>query len=115
MKFIKFAEQKLAVNEVTAYNKNGRSILQMAFESDYQTLRDAFVDDVVYAVEEHSFDEEGKEVINEYDKTDYCLVLEITDYCNGKLRVTMGKKTANELLEEENAELMFELLTGEEF
>ena len=42
-------------------------------------------------------------------------MLEIIDHCNGEITVTMGKKTANELLEEENAQLMFELLTGEEF
>lgn len=116
MKNIKFESgEVIATNEVSACLKNGRSILKIVLETDYATARQLFNDGVVYAVTETVVDENEQEVTNEYDKTEYCKVLEIADHCNGEITVTMGKKTANELLEEENAQLMFELLTGEEF
>lgn len=116
MKNIKFANGELiATKEVSAFLKNGRSILKIVLETDYATARQLFVDGIVYAVSEIIVDENEQEITNEYDKSEYCKVLEIADHCNGEITVTMGKKTANELLEEENAQLMFELLTGEEF
>ena len=51
----------------------------------------------------------------EYPKTDYIVAGDIIDHRDGTFTVLMGKKTALELLEEENAALLFENLTGEEF
>ena len=116
MKNIKFASGELiATKEVSAFLNNGRSILKIVLETDYATARGLFADGIYYAVRETMVDENGQEAVMEYDKSEYCKVLEIADHCNGEITVTMGKKTANELLEEENAQLMFELLTGEEF
>ena len=116
MKNIKFASgEVIATKEVSAFLKNGRSILKIVLETDYATARGLFSDGISYAVSETAVDENGQETTTEYDKSEYCKVLEIADHCNGEITVTMGKKTANELLEEENAQLMFELLTGEEF
>ena len=49
----------------------------------------------------------------EYDNSDYCVAGDITDHRDGTLSVKMGKPTQIEQLEEENAALLFENLTGE--
>lgn len=116
MKNIKFASSEvIATKEVSAFLKNGRSLLKIVLETDYATARGLFADGISYAVSETVVDENGQETTAEYDKSEYCKVFEIADHCNGEITVTMGKKTATELLEEENAQLMFELLTGEEY
>ena len=43
----------------------------------------------------------------------YNIVCRVADECNGSCTVWMGKKTQVEELEEENAALLFQLLTGE--
>ena len=49
----------------------------------------------------------------EYDNSDYCVAGDITDHRDGTLSIKMGKPTQIEQLEEENAALLFENLTGE--
>lgn len=49
----------------------------------------------------------------EYDNSDFSVAGDITDHRNGTLSVKMGKPTDVEVLEEENAALLFENLTGE--
>jgi len=49
----------------------------------------------------------------EYDNSDFSVAGDITDHRNGTLSVKMGKPTQIEQLEEENAALLFENLTGE--
>lgn len=49
----------------------------------------------------------------EYDNSDYCIAGDIIDHRDGTLSVKMGKPTDVEVLEEENAALLFENLTGE--
>ena len=49
----------------------------------------------------------------EYDNSDYSVAGDIIDHRDGTLSVKMGKPTQIEQLEEENAALLFENLTGE--
>ena len=49
----------------------------------------------------------------EYNNSDYCIAGDIIDHRDGTLSVKMGKPTDVEVLEEENAALLFENLTGE--
>ena len=49
----------------------------------------------------------------EYDNSDFSVAGDITDHRDGTLSVKMGKPTQIEQLEEENAALLFENLTGE--
>ena len=51
----------------------------------------------------------------EYSKELFCVAGDITDHRDGTISILMGKKTDKELLEEENAILLFENLTGEDF
>ena len=56
--------------------------------------------------------------LEEYDNSEYSIAGDIIDHRNGKITVKMGKPTAEELLvilEQENAELLFNNLTGEDF
>lgn len=116
MKYIKLNnDEMIEVIEIRAGIINGRSCLSMTFESDYATLKEKFTEGVQYSVVADEQTDDGENTQAEYDKSDYCLPIKFTDNCNGKFEVIMGKKTATELLEEENAQLMFELLTGEEF
>lgn len=49
----------------------------------------------------------------EYDNSDFSVAGDIIDHRDGTLSVKMGKPTDVEVLEEENAALLFENLTGE--
>lgn len=84
-----------------------RTCLEIKLISDYATLVNAFVDDAVYSI----VDDEG----NIYPQNEFPVACDIVDKRDGTFVVYMGMKTDNELLEEENAELLFQLLTGEEF
>lgn len=56
--------------------------------------------------------------LEEYDNSEYSIAGDIIDHRNGKVTIKMGKSTAEELLlvlEQENAELLFNNLTGEDF
>lgn len=46
---------------------------------------------------------------------DYAILCKMVDRCDGSVMVYMRRKTENEILEEENAALFFQLMTGEEF
>lgn len=59
---------------------------------------------------------ETKEVINEYDNSEYSIAGEITDYRDGTVSIKMGKPTEVETLREqlENAEHAAKILLMEE-
>lgn len=110
MKYIKFGENDIfEVEEVTARVMNSRSCITMAFKLPYEILKEKFVENVSYSVLEERLIEEGAVIedgtVDEYDKTDYCIPVKIIDNCNGTIDVVMGKKTALELVEEENKSL----------
>ena len=59
---------------------------------------------------------ETKEVINEYDNSEYSIAGEITDYRDGTVSIKMGKKTQLETERElrRDAETAAKILLGEE-
>ena len=58
---------------------------------------------------------ETKEVVNEYDNSEYSISGEITDYRDGTVSIKMGKPTETETLraEKADAELAAKILLGE--
>lgn len=58
---------------------------------------------------------ETKEVVNEYDNSEYRISGEITDYRDGTVSIKMGKPTETETLraEKADAELAAKILLGE--
>ena len=58
---------------------------------------------------------DAKEVVNEYDNSEYSISGEITDYRDGTVSIKMGKKTEVELLRETSAdaEQAAKILLGE--
>lgn len=62
---------------------------------------------------------ENKTMVKSYDKSAYCLAGDITDHRDGTITVMAHCKTEGELmveaLEAENAALLFENLTGEDY
>jgi len=110
-----------------------RASKAITLEMTYDEAINLFVDDVTWSIIQDIEDivEEEIEVIDketgekstirkeEYDNSDYCIAGDLVDHRNGLITVYMGKKTDHELevsaLEEENAELLFNNLTGEDF
>lgn len=105
----------------TFRGQNRDCILIVLTNVSYEMIAEKFVDGVLFSVMAY---EEIPNVSGlpsreydyiEYPKTDYIVAGDITDHRDGTFTALMGKKTALELLEEENAALLFENLTGEEF
>ena len=117
-----------------------RSSKAITLEMTYEDAKRIFVDDIKWSIEqevEHMedkhetviIDEETGETedkvtqvpvtkLEEYDNSEYSIAGDIIDHRNGKITVKMGKPTDKELLitlEQENAELLFSSLTGEDF
>ena len=82
-----------------------------------------FTDNAVFSIRqtETRKNDDGSEYDEDvdYPKTDFCILGDIVCHKDGKITVYMGKMTEHELevqaLEEENAELLFNNLTGEDF
>ena len=117
-----------------------RSSKAITLEMTYEDAKRIFVDDIKWSIEqevERMEDKHETVVINEetgetedvvtqvpvikleeYDNSEYSIAGDIIDHRNGKITVKMGKPTDKELLitlEQENAELLFSSLTGEDF
>lgn len=98
-----------------------REVLEIRLSETYQNIRSCFVDNASFCILAY---EELTNVSGlpsreygyvEYPKEGYVVAGDIIDYRDGTMCVIMGKKTQLELLEEENAALLFENLTGEAF
>lgn len=117
-----------------------RSSKAITLEMTYEDAKRIFVDDIKWSIEQEVermedkhetviIDEETGETedavtqvpvikLEEYDNSEYSIAGDIIDHRNGKITVKMGKPTDKELLitlEQENAELLFSSLTGEDF
>lgn len=98
-----------------------RDCLIITTGETYQNVKNRFIDGVQFSVLAY------EELMNvsglpsrefgyvEYEKHDYIIAGEITDNRDGTMTVIIGKKTEIEILEDENALLLFENLTGEVF
>ena len=119
---------------------DNRSSKAITLEMTYEDAKRIFVDDIKWNIEQEVECMEDKHetvIINEetgetedvvtqvpvikleeYDNSEYFIAGDIIDHRNGKITVKMGKPTDKELLitlEQENAELLFSSLTGEDF
>ena len=82
-----------------------------------------FTDNAVFSIRqtETRKNDDGSEYDEDvdYPKNEFCILGDIVCHKDGKITVYMGKMTEHELevqaLEEENAELLFNNLTGEDF
>ena len=116
-----------------------RSSKAITLEMTYADALELFKDNIAWSIiqEVEHFEEKHEEIINEeigeitdkvttipvikleeYDNSEYSIAGDIIDHRNGRVTVKMGKPTAEELLkvlEQENAELLFNNLTGEDF
>lgn len=100
-----------------------REVLRITIiNSTYELISQYFVNDAEYSIRQFDINEETGEELEtytDYDKFEYCLAGDIVDHRDGRFTVYMGKKTDYEIemdkLEEENAQLLFENLTGDEF
>ena len=96
-------------------NWNGRDTktiyLTMPYEQAAALLPDNTPWSIVRRETRDVLDEQGqptgetKEVVNEYDNSEYCLAGEITDYRDGTVSIKMGKPTEAETLRSQLAEI----------
>lgn len=90
-----------------------RDVISLKIETTYDVVKENFNNDMKYSIEQERLVEnsDGNEtIIDSFDKSDWCLLCSIMDNIDGTITVKMGKKTNYELLEEENAELLYELI-----
>ena len=99
--------------------KRDREWKAISVIGDSASVKKAFVDNISYRQEWDStvILDDGTETkeIQTRDLSDYCIAGDVVDTRDGNITVYMGKKTQVEILMEENAALLFENLTGEEF
>ena len=102
------------------YKNEQREMLRITVSSTYADVAQYFVDDATFSIRQFDVDENGNELetYTDYEKTDYVIAGDIIDHRDGRITVYMCKKTKHELeiesLEAENAELLFNVLTGED-
>ena len=99
--------------------KRDREWKAISVIGDSASVKKAFVDNISYRQEWDStvILDDGTETteIQTRDLSEYCIAGDVVDTRDGNITVYMGKKTQVEILMEENAALLFENLTGEEF
>lgn len=103
--------------KITDREWDGRESKTITLEMTHAEADAIFVDgqpwSIIADVEKEQEDGSVAIVQEEYDNSDYSVAGDIIDHRNGTLSVKMGKPTQIEQLEEENAALLFENLTGE--
>lgn len=120
MIIFELSDVTLVENGVMQYREkiNGieRSLAVVKVEDEStDAVKEAFLSGGIWSVKREITDEEGNVSEQVYPFEEHCVLCQIRDNIDGTMSVYMGKKTDNELLEEENAALLFQILTGEEF
>lgn len=100
-----------------------RDVLRITVASTYEEVAQKFVDNAKFVIRQREIfiDDKGNEYSQDvdYEKYEYVIAGDIIDHRNGRITVYMGKMTEHELevaaLEDENAELLFTALTGEDY
>ena len=102
-----------------------RNSIEIIMTSDYETIKNTFVDGVEYSLID-TYDvrvekEDGTIITEtkteEFNKTNYCLSGDIVDHRDGTISVFMGEKTNEELAieqAEETEQLLYEVMFGME-
>lgn len=88
-----------------------RDYLRITVQSTYAVVFTKFINNAKYRIRE--YDRESN--YTDYDWSDYSIAEDIIDHRNGNITVYMRKPTQLELLEAENAALLFENLTGQTY
>lgn len=98
-----------------------REVVEIKVKSDYETVKSKVSADPSFIIhqthEVEKIDEEGnptgefETIFKEYPHNEYTLFGDIVDHQDGTITFYLGKKTDAELLEEENAELLFALIS----
>lgn len=95
-----------------------RDYLRITVNAAYADVAASFTDGAQYSIRQYDHAEDGSklETYTDFDKSEYSVAGEIVDHRDGRVSVYMSKPTEHELqiraLEEENAALLFENLTG---
>lgn len=100
-----------------------REVLRITVASTYAEVAEKFVDGAKFSIRQREIfiNDQGEQYSQDvdYEKYDYIIAGDIIDHRDGRITVYMGKPTEHELevmaLENENAELLFTALTGEDF
>ncbi len=92
-----------------------RQSIRLTLLGDAAAIRTAFRDDVSWYLEETVPDDGNAARKTRYDQSDFCLAGDVVDHRDGRVTIYMAQKTDAErrisMLEEENAQLLFENLT----
>lgn len=94
-----------------------RDYIRITVESTYTEVIEKFKNNIKYSIRQFDLDQEGKELetYTDFDWSEYSISDDIVDHRNGKITIYMRKPTQIELLETENAALLFENLTGQTY
>lgn len=94
-----------------------RDYLRITIESTYTEVFEKFINNAKYSIRQFDIDTDGKELetYTDYDWSEYSIAGDIIDHRDGRITVYMRKPTQIELLETENAALLFENLTGQTY
>lgn len=102
---------------------SNREVLEITVVSDYAAVKGGIAADDSFIIRQTDMqpviDTEGNDTgevqttIFEFYKKDYAINGDIVDHQDGTTTYYIGKKTDYEKLEEENAKLLFESITGE--
>ena len=94
-----------------------RDYLRITVEATYTEVFEKFINNAKYSIRQFDIDTDGKELetYTDYDWSEYSIAGDIVDHRDGRVTVYMRKPTQIELLETENAALLFENLTGQTY
>lgn len=138
MTYVKIGDREIVATingKVSDREWDGRESKAITCEMSHDDAVNTFVDGAAWSIIHQadsyveypeSYEDENGEIITpepvtitpdpvEYDNSEYSIAGPVTDYRNGTVTIKMGKPTEVETLEAENAALLFESLTGEEF
>lgn len=103
--------------DLSDYNWDNRESKTIVIEMTCSEANSLFVNGLKWSIlNDVPQEQEDGTVITvqeEYDNSEFSIAGDIIDHRDGTLSVKMGKPTQLEKLEEENAALLFENLTGE--
>jgi len=94
-----------------------RDYIRITVESTYAEVSVKFINNAIYSIRQFDIDSNCNELetFTDYDWSEYSVTGDIIDHRDGRITVYMRKPTQIELLETENAALLFENLTGQTY
>lgn len=77
-----------------------RDTIRLTLLATYSEVAEHFVNGANWAIEESFVDENGENITNQYDKSEYSIASDIVDHRNGSVTVYMAKPTEAEKAKE---------------